>query len=49
MKTQEPNDKKITIRMPDDIHAALIKAAKDDARSLNAEILVLLRAALAAR
>jgi len=49
MKTQEPNDKKITIRMPDDIHAALVKAAKDDARSLNAEILILLRTALASR
>ena len=49
MKTQEPNDKKLTLRIPDELHAALVKAAKDDARSLNAQILVLLRAALADR
>lgn len=49
MKTQEPNEKKITIRIPDDLRAALVKAAKDDARSLNAEILTMLRAALVAR
>jgi predicted HicB family RNase H-like nuclease len=49
MKTQNPNDKKITIRVPDEVHAALVQAAKDDDRSLNAEILALLKLALASR
>lgn len=51
MKTQDPseNEKKITIRIPAELHAALVKAAQEDARSLNAEILVLLRTALQTR
>lgn len=39
----------INIRIPDDLHAALKTAAEADERSLNGEILWLLKAALAAR
>lgn len=49
MKTQNPNDKKITIRIPEELHNALVKAAKDDDRSLNAEIIVMLKAAIQSR
>jgi predicted HicB family RNase H-like nuclease len=44
-KIQPDNEqKKITIRVPADIHAALVALAKQDQRSLNAEIVVALRA-----
>lgn len=43
------NPVKMTIRIPDDLHTALVAAANDDTRSLNAEIIVLLREALKAR
>jgi hypothetical protein len=42
-------EKKLTIRIPSDLHAELVKLAKEDARSLNSEVLVLLREALQAR
>lgn len=42
-------EKKITIRVPDEIHRQLVETAKQDARSLNAEILILLRDALQLR
>jgi hypothetical protein len=42
-------EKKVTIRIPDALHQALVEAAKQDERSLNAEIVVLLRAALVSR
>lgn len=49
-KTKEAaEEKKLTIRIPEELHQALVEAAKQDSRSLNAEILVLLRAALASR
>ncbi len=38
-----------TLRLPDDLHDALKAAAVEDARSLNGEILWLLRQALAQR
>jgi predicted HicB family RNase H-like nuclease len=41
--------KHINLRVPDDIHEQLVAAAETDDRSLNREILWLLRAALAAR
>ena len=37
------------LRLPDDLHAALKAAAEQDERSMNGEILWLLRSALAAR
>jgi hypothetical protein len=40
---------KLNLRLPDDLHAALKAAADEDQRSLNGEILWLLRAALAQR
>lgn len=50
MKTQDkPNDKKITVRIPAELHSLVVQAAKSDERSLNAEILVLLRTMLASR
>jgi hypothetical protein len=39
----------ISLRLPADLHAALKAAAEADERSLNGEILWLLKAALAAR
>ena len=42
-------DVKITIRVPDEVHQALRDAAGDDSRSLNGEIVYLLKCALAAR
>lgn len=49
-KTKEDGDeKKLTIRIPEDLHDALVRVARQDARSLNAEIIVLLRAALDTR
>lgn len=42
-------EKKITIRIPDDLHQRLVETAKSDTRSLNAEIIVLLKEALEAR
>lgn len=37
---------KITVRLPDDLHEQITEAAEDDDRSLNSEIVRLLRAAL---
>jgi hypothetical protein len=42
-------EKKLTIRVPEDLHKALSINAKQDTRSLNAQIIVLLREALEAR
>lgn len=42
-------DKKITVRMPADLHERLVELADADTRSLNAEILVLLREAIERR
>ncbi len=36
----------LTLRLPDDLHAALVERARLDARSLNGEIIFLLREAL---
>lgn len=49
-KTKESaEEKKLTIRVPEELHQLLVDAAKQDSRSLNAEIIVLLRAALSSR
>ncbi len=42
-------EKRITLRLPGDVHAAIAELADQDVRSLNAEILVLLREAIGAR
>jgi len=42
-------EKKITIRLPGDVHAKIVDFAKNDMRSLNAEITVLLKEAIATR
>jgi predicted HicB family RNase H-like nuclease len=41
--------KHVNLRLPDDLHALLVAAAKDDTRSLNSEIIHLLRRALERR
>lgn len=43
------DDKKITIRIPSELHEKLVKLAEQDTRSLNGEIIALLRAAIADR
>lgn len=43
------DEKKVTIRIPATLHQQLVTLAQDDARSLNAEILTLLREAMQAR
>ena len=45
----ETDEKRITLRLPADVHAAVAQLADQDVRSLNAEILVLLREAIIAR
>ena len=42
-------DKSVTIRIPADLHKAIVEAAHRDRRSLNAEILVALEAWLGRR
>lgn len=37
------DEKKITIRIPADLHEKLVKLAEQDTRSLNGEIVALLR------
>jgi hypothetical protein len=43
------DEKRITLRLPSDVHDEITRLAEQDVRSLNAEILVLLREAIAAR
>ena len=40
---------KLTIRLPDDVHAALVQAATTDDRSLNWEAIAMLRTELIRR
>lgn len=42
-------EKRITLRLPAELHADIEELAQEDLRSLNAEIVVLLREAVAAR
>jgi len=42
-------DKKFTLRIPEELHAELERAAKEDMRSLHSQILVLLREAVERR
>ena len=41
-----PKSVPLTVRLPEDLHAALVERAKLDARSLNGEIIFLLREGL---
>lgn len=41
--------KKLVLRLPAELHAELVKLADEDMRSLNAEIIVILREAIEAR
>ena len=43
------NEKKFALRLPAELYEQVQKAADQDTRSINAEIIVLLREALAAR
>lgn len=43
------SEKKLTIRIPQDIHEKLTQLAQQDTRSLNAEIIVLLKEAIERR
>jgi hypothetical protein len=40
------SEKKFTLRLPEDLHAALSEMAEDDARSLHSMVLVILRDAV---
>lgn len=40
---------RLMLRLPADLHAALVAAAKEDERSLNAQIIYMLRQALKIR
>lgn len=42
-------EKKYTIRIPEELHAELERIAKEDMRSLHAQIIVMLREAAAKR
>ena len=41
--------KEMTLRLPDDVHADLMRAASEDDRSLNKEVIAILREVLATR
>lgn len=43
------DEKKLTVRLPDELHERIAKAAKADRRSVNGQIVKLLEEALAAR
>lgn len=45
----DPGTVRFEVRAPADLHAALVQHAERDERSMNAEIIVLLREAIAAR
>ncbi len=42
-------EKRVSLRMPEELHAAVLQLAQADTRSMHAEILVLLREAVVAR
>ena len=42
-------EKKITIRLPEQLHAEIVKLAAEDLRSLNSELVKLLQEAVEAR
>jgi hypothetical protein len=39
-------DKKFTLRLPEDMHAALSQMAEEDTRSLHSKVVVILREAI---
>jgi len=41
-----PKSVPLTVRLPEDVHSALVERAQHDARSLNGEIIFLLREGL---
>lgn len=43
------NEKRLTLRLPEDIHEEISRLAEEDYRSLHSEIIVLLKEAIAAR
>ena len=47
--TNGDKEKRLTLRLPEDIHEEVSKLAEEDYRSLHAEIIVLLKEAIAAR
>lgn len=44
--TEEGEEKKMTLRLPPKLHAALVRIARDDRRSLHSEIIILLEEAI---
>jgi hypothetical protein len=42
-------EKKFTLRLPEDMHAAISKMAEEDLRSLHSMVIVILRQAIEAR
>jgi hypothetical protein len=49
MERAMSDEKKLTLRLPADLHEWVTKAAKEDRRSLNAQLVRLLEEAKAAR
>ncbi len=47
MTTQD--EKRLTLRLPDSLHSELVQLAEEDYRSLQGEIIVLLKEAIMAR
>ena len=41
-----PTNTEVHVRLPTDLHAALVKLAREEARSLNGQIVYLLRKAI---
>ncbi len=42
-------DKRFSLRLPEELHAQLVELAEEDMRSIHAEIIMLLKEAIAAR
>jgi predicted HicB family RNase H-like nuclease len=46
MPREKTDAVKLVVRLPPDVHAALVKAAADNDRSLNGQVIAVVRAAL---
>jgi hypothetical protein len=46
---EKPRIRRVDVRMPDDLYSAIAQAAQEDTRSMNAEIIALLRESLRRR
>ncbi|HXT34762.1 MAG TPA: Arc family DNA-binding protein [Chloroflexota bacterium] len=46
---EKPRIQRVDVRMPEDVYAAVVQAAQEDTRSVNAQIIALLRESLRRR